>query len=240
MQLLEVVGLAKAYSKKFVVNDVSFEVGSGEIVGLLGPNGAGKTTSFRMAIGMIKPTRGRVILREHDVTKLPMYKRSRRGLGYLSQEPSVFQRMTVEQNLLAILEAIGVGRRERRSRAAKLLADFGLVKLAGNMAYTLSGGERRRLEIARALIVNPSVMLLDEPFSGVDPKAVAGIQDMIRNLSERGIGILLTDHNVRETLSVTNRSYIIFEGNVLCHGTPAEIVADPRARGKYFGDQFEM
>lgn len=238
--LLETRGLVKRYGGRTVVNDVSFVVRAGEIVGLLGRNGAGKTTSFRMAIGMIEPNAGRVFFRGEEVTDLPMYKRAQRGMGYLSQEPSVFQRLTVEQNLLAILETLeGVDRRERRRRAEVLMKQFGLYELRDQPARTLSGGERRKLEIARAMVTGPSLMLLDEPFSGVDPIAVEELQREIRRLrSEHGIAILLTDHNVRETLSVTDRSYIIFEGKVLTEGTPRDLINDPIVRKTYLGSTF--
>lgn len=238
--LLETRGLVKRYGGRTVVNDVSFVVRAGEIVGLLGRNGAGKTTSFRMAIGMIEPNAGRVFFRGEEVTDLPMYKRAQRGMGYLSQEPSVFQRLTVEQNLLAILETLeGVDRRERRRRAEALMKQFGLYELRDQPARTLSGGERRKLEIARAMVTGPSLMLLDEPFSGVDPIAVEELQREIRRLrSEHGIAILLTDHNVRETLSVTDRSYIIFEGKVLTEGTPRDLINDPIVRKTYLGSTF--
>jgi len=238
--LLETQGLVKRYGGRTVVDHVSFTVSAGELVGLLGRNGAGKTTSFRMTIGMIDPNDGRVFFRGEDITGLPMYKRAQRGMGYLSQEPSVFQRLTVEQNLLAILETIKTyGRRERKLRAEALMKQFGLFHLRDQQARTLSGGERRKLEIARAMVTNPLLMLLDEPFSGVDPIAVEELQREIRRLrQEHGIAILLTDHNVRETLSVTDRSYIIFEGRVLKQGAPRDLINDPQVRKTYLGSTF--
>lgn len=238
MPLLEVENLTKVYSKRAVVDHVSYYVNAGEIVGLLGPNGAGKTTAFRMTVGMIGPTEGRVIFGAEDVTGLPMYIRARRGIGYLSQEPSVFQRLTVEQNILAVLESMKLARKERKRRAARALEELDLVRLARHKAYTLSGGERRRLEITRALVCTPSLLLLDEPFSGVDPIAVLDIQQIVLSLKERGIGILLTDHSVRETLTICERSYIINEGQVLTSGTSDELVNDPIARRIYLGETF--
>jgi lipopolysaccharide export system ATP-binding protein len=240
MPLLNVQNLVKTYGSRTVVNGVSFDMKAGEIVGLLGPNGAGKTTTFRMTIGMITPNSGAVIFREEDITRLPVYRRARRGIGYLSQEPSVFQRLTVEQNLLAILETLPIPRSERFERADRLLSEFGLTHVRRNMGGLCSGGEKRRLEIARALITNPALLMLDEPFSGVDPIAVEDIQKIIRKLREKGIGILLTDHNVRETLSVTDRAYIIDEGRILAHGAPAELVENPEVRKVYLGESFRM
>ncbi len=238
MNLLEVRNLVKTYSRRRVVDGVSFDVSAGEIVGLLGPNGAGKTTTFRMTMGMITPDSGTVMLSGQDVTRLPMYKRARRGLGYLSQEPSVFQRLTVRQNILAILETLRMTRRRRRTRCDELLGELGLTRLAGHLACTLSGGERRRLEITRALITSPILIMLDEPFSGVDPKAVFDIQEIIKGLRDRGIGVLLTDHSVRETLAVTDRSYIIHEGKILRGGTSPELIRDPLVRKFYLGEKF--
>lgn len=238
--LLEARSLVKIYSGRTVVDRVSYTVNAGEIVGLLGRNGAGKTTSFRITIGMIDANDGHVFFRGQDVTHMPMYKRAQLGMGYLSQEPSVFQRLTVEQNLLAILETIrAYGRKERKRRAAVLMEQFGLSRLAGQYARTLSGGERRKLEIARAMVTEPALMLLDEPFSGVDPIAVEELQREIRRLrQEHGLAILLTDHNVRETLSVTDRSYIIFEGRVLKEGPPRDLINDPQVRKTYLGSTF--
>jgi lipopolysaccharide export system ATP-binding protein len=240
MPLLEVCHLVKRYGHKTVVNDVSLSVDPGQVIGLLGPNGAGKTTSFRMTIGMIRPDGGSVHLNEQDVTNLPMYRRARLGMGYLSQEPSVFQRMTVLDNVVAIVETLDLPRSEHVDRGMKILGEFGLEKLSGSLALNLSGGERRRLEIARALVTEPSIVMLDEPFSGVDPKKVSDIKGMIATMRDRGIGILLTDHNVRDTLSITDRAYIIDEGVILMHGDPEEVVSDQTVRDRYLGDDFTM
>jgi len=236
VRLVETTDLVKIYSKRRVVDHVGFEVHSGEIVGLLGPNGAGKTTAFRMTIGMISANSGKVMLNGEDVTSLPMYQRARRGMGYLAQEPSVFQRLTVEENILAILETLRYTRQERKQRLAELLGELDLTRLAKSKAFQLSGGERRRLEITRALVTSPSLLLLDEPFSGVDPIAVEDIRHIIVDLRERGMGILITDHNVRETLAVTDRSYILNEGKILRSGTPDELVNDPEVRKIYLGE----
>lgn len=238
--LFQVTNLVKKYGSVRVVNDVSFEVNHGEIVGLLGRNGAGKTTTFRMAIGMLRPDEGRVYLNAKDITKLPMYQRARYGIGYLSQESSVFQKLTVEENLLAILETLKLNKSKRVEMANNLLEEFGLTRLRKQIASTLSGGEMRRLEISRALITAPSLILLDEPFSGVDPIAVNEIQEIIRKLKKKDIGILLTDHNVRDTLAVTDRSYLIDEGKIVASGQPEEITRDPIARQKYFGEKFSL
>jgi len=240
MDLLCAEKLVKIYAGRRVVNEAGFKVGTGEIVGLLGPNGAGKTTSFRMTIGMIHPTSGRVTFKGQEVTRLPMYRRARLGMGYLSQEPSLFQRLTVRDNLLAILETLAIDRAERNKRLAQLLEDLALTHISKSMAYTLSGGERRRLEIARALITNPQIFLLDEPFSGIDPKKIADIQNIIRGLKARGMSILLTDHNVRDTLRVTDRAYIIDQGSIVAHGSPEEIVAHPEVIQRYLGNDFRM
>ena len=238
-KLLETIGLVKRDGNRTVVDRVSYTVHQGEIVGLLGRNGAGKTTSFRITIGMIEPNAGSVIFNGEDVADLPMYKRAQRGIGYLSQEPSVFQRLTVRENLVAILESMPLKRRDRKARAEKLLDQFGLKHLARQLARDLSGGERRRLEIARALVTEPQLILLDEPFSGVDPIAVEGLQQEISRLrTEHGIAILLTDHNVRETLSVTDRSYIIHEGQVVAEGAPRDLINDPKVRRIYLGSTF--
>jgi lipopolysaccharide export system ATP-binding protein len=237
--LLKANNLVKRYGSRTVVDRVSYTVQQGEIVGLLGRNGAGKTTSFRITIGMITPDGGQVVFNGEDIAELPMYKRAQRGMGYLSQEPSIFQRLTVKQNLLAILESMSLRRAERMSRAESLLNQFGLHHLADQMAKSLSGGERRRLEIARALVTEPQLILLDEPFSGVDPIAVEGLQKEIMRLrQEHGIAILLTDHNVRETLSVTDRSYIIHEGQVIAEGAPRDLINNPRVRQNYLGSTF--
>lgn len=238
--LLSVHGLVKRFSGRAVVQQLGFYVGHGEIVGLLGRNGAGKTTTFRMTVGMIDPDEGRVEFDGRDVTRLAMYRRAQLGMGYLSQEPSVFQRLSVEDNLIAILETLrGLSRHERRERADRLLEQFGLSTQRKQQARTLSGGERRKLEIARALVTKPKLIMLDEPFSGVDPKAVEDLQREILSLKrDHGIAILLTDHNVRETLRVTDRSYIIHDGRKLAEGTPRDIVRDPVARRTYLGSSF--
>jgi len=238
MILLETKDLVKRYSGRAVVDNVSFTVHQGEIVGLLGRNGAGKTTSFRMTIGMISPDNGTVIFDGVDVTHMPMHKRARRGMGYLSQEPSIFQRLTVRQNIMAIMETVRMGKRERKERCDHLIEQFGLAHVSGHVARTLSGGERRKLEIARALVTNPTMILLDEPFSGVDPIAVEDLQQEILGLKDRGISILLTDHNVRETLSVTDRSYIMDNSKVLCEGPPKDLVNNELVRRTYLGSTF--
>ena len=238
--LVETRGLVKEYRRRRVVNGVDMNVREGEIVGLLGPNGAGKTTSFYMITGLIKPTKGNVYFKGKNVTELPMFRRARMGLGYLSQEPSIFRNLTVEENVLAILETLPIGSRERRRRLEYLLEELKIGYLAKQKAYTLSGGERRRLEITRALVTDPSLILLDEPFSGVDPLAVYDVQQIIRDLKQRGLGILITDHNVRETLSVVDRAYVIYSGEVLTQGTREFLVNDPQAREKYLGKAFSM
>ncbi|MBI3856633.1 MAG: LPS export ABC transporter ATP-binding protein [Planctomycetes bacterium] len=238
--LLRVEEVSKVYGKRKVVDQVSLQVDRGEVVGLLGRNGAGKTTTFRMVIGIVKPNGGRIVFCGDVVTKMPIYKRSRKGMGFLPQERSVFQRLTVEENLLAVLETRKDVNGDRRARAQQMLAEYGLTKVASQKAYTLSGGETRRLEICRAMITSPSILMLDEPFSGVDPIAVGELQGFIRGLRDRGIGVLLTDHNVRETLNVCDRAYIINEGKVLKQGTPAEIEADPLVRQTYLGENFRM
>jgi lipopolysaccharide export system ATP-binding protein len=237
--LLEVHGLVKSYRGRRVVNEVSFRVDAGEIVGLLGPNGAGKTTSFRMTVGLIKPEAGQVWLGGRECSRLPMFRRARLGMGYLPQEPSIFRRMRVRDNLLAVLEAMPLSRAQRKTRAAELLEELDLTRLARAMADTLSGGERRRLEICRALASDPAILLLDEPFAGVDPIAVQEIQSLIESLQRRSIGILITDHNVRETLNITDRAYIIHQGCILREGTAAELIEDPKVREVYLGDSFE-
>jgi len=236
--LLEADKLVKSYNGRTVVDRVSFVVREREIVGLLGPNGAGKTTSFRLTVGMIKPEAGRVRFNGEDITSLPMYMRARRGIGYLSQEPSVFQRLTVEENLTAICETMRFTRSERRRIVEDLLVQFGLTLVRNNPAKKISGGERRKLEIARALITKPKLILLDEPFSGVDPIAVENLRQEIIRLRDAGIAVLLTDHNVHETLKVTDRSYVIHEGKVICAGTPAQLVNDPLVRQTYLGNTF--
>jgi lipopolysaccharide export system ATP-binding protein len=238
MSLLRAEKLCKSFSGRLVVDDVSFQLEEAEIVGLLGRNGAGKTTSFRMAIGMLNADGGRVVYKDQDITDLPMYQRARRGMGYLSQEPSVFQRMTCEQNLLAILETLDLTKQERKSRAADLLGQFGLAHKARLPARTCSGGERRKLEIARALVTDPRLILLDEPFSGVDPIAVEDLQQEIRSLAKRGIAILITDHNVQQTLRVCGRAYILDGGRVLAEGTPRELINNEMVRRAYLGSLF--
>src|SRR5438477_7089756 len=246
MALLEVKGLIKNYGRRKVVAGVDFEVNAGEVVGLLGPNGAGKTTSFRMTTGQITPNAGRVTFAGQDVTPLPMYRRARLGMGYLSQETSVFRKLTVEQNIIAILEAMpscrslgrSLTRRERWQRADDILEQFGLNRVRKNNAARLSGGEKRRLEIARCLVCEPLLILLDEPFTGIDPKTIGDIQEIIRDLRRQDIGILLTDHNVRETLKITDRSYLIKDGQVRTHGSPQHIINDPIAIDEYLGSSF--
>ena len=232
--------LVKIYGKRRVVNDVSIELNKGEIVGLLGPNGAGKTTTFNMVLGFVKPDKGRIFLDSTDITDLAVYRRARLGISYLPQEVSVFRKMTVEENLMAILETLPISRQKRKERMTSLLELMGIQHLAKSRAYTLSGGERRRVEIARALVLEPSFLLLDEPFTGVDPKAVQELQELIRQLRDNGLGIFITDHSVREALEVTDRSYIIFEGKVEIAGTSQELITSERARQIYFGERFTM
>jgi lipopolysaccharide export system ATP-binding protein len=223
-----------------VVKRVSIRVATGEVVGLLGPNGAGKTTIFYMFAGLVRPDKGRLFIDHVELTEMPIYRRARLGLGYLPQEPSVFRKLTVEENIMAVLETLDLSRAEREERLAELLEELGITSVAGNKAYTLSGGERRRVEISRALVMNPSFMLLDEPFAGIDPIAVMDIQNIISKLRDKGIGILITDHNVRETLEITDRAYIISEGAILESGTPAEISGSLKARQIYLGENFRM
>lgn len=232
--------LVKKYRKRKVVNGVSLQVGRGEIVGLLGPNGAGKTTTFYQIVGFIKPDGGSVFLDDNEITGLPMYKRARLGLGYLPQESSVFRKMSVADNLMCILETTGLSKKERRAKRDSLLQELGIDKLADQKAYTLSGGERRRVEIARALVTDPGFLLLDEPFAGIDPIAVAEIQGIIRSLAERGLGVLITDHSVRETLAITDRAYIMYDGRVLISGSAQELADDPEARKIYLGERFTL
>lgn len=238
--LLETVKLAKEYRKRRVVNGVSIQVRAGEIVGLLGPNGAGKTTTFNMVVGLVRPDEGEVRFAGRSIDRLAMHQRARLGIGYLTQEPSVFRKLTVEQNLLAILETCRLSRAERRLRLRYLLDELDLTPLAHSRAYQLSGGEKRRLEITRALITSPRLMLLDEPFSGIDPLAVYEVQKIVRRLKERGLGILITDHNVRETLKLVDRAYIIHKGEVLCEGSAEFLVNDSRAREIYLGPEFNL
>jgi len=237
---LRAENLVKIYKQRKVVNDVSIEVSQGEIVGLLGPNGAGKTTSFYMIVGLIKPFSGRIFLDNKEITKEPMYRRARYGVGYLAQEASVFRKMTVEDNLLSVLQFTKLSKKEQHNKVESLLEEFGLAHIRKSMGISLSGGERRRTEIARALAVDPSFILLDEPFAGVDPIAVEDIQSVVSRLKERNIGILITDHNVRETLSITDRAYLLFEGEILKSGTAAELVEDEQVRKVYLGKNFEL
>jgi lipopolysaccharide export system ATP-binding protein len=232
--------LVKIYGGRAVVNGVNLTVRAGEIVGLLGPNGAGKTTSFYMIVGLVRPNSGRVMFSGTDVTKFPMYKRARLGMGYLPQEESIFRKMTVEENIMAILETRPLSRKERKTRCEELLTQFGVEHVAKQLALTLSGGEKRRLTIARSLVTNPSLLMLDEPFSGVDPIAVADVQQHIANLRDAGLGIIITDHNVRETLSIVDRAYLIFEGRVLTQGSKDFLINDPVARRVYLGEGFQM
>ena len=238
--LLTTEKLVKEYRKRRVVNGVSIEVHAGEVVGLLGPNGAGKTTTFNMVVGVVRPDDGVVRFQGKDVTALPMHKRARLGMGYLTQEPSVFRKLTVEQNILAILETCKMKRAERKIRLKYLLDELDLSPLARNKAYTLSGGEKRRLEITRALVTSPKLLLLDEPFSGIDPIAVYEVQKIVRRLKERGLGILITDHNVRETLKLVDRAYLIHKGEVVCAGDAEFLVNDPKAREIYLGPEFNL
>jgi lipopolysaccharide export system ATP-binding protein len=240
MATLRTEALTKSYGGRTVVRGVSVEVHSGEVVGLLGPNGAGKTTTFYMTVGLTAPDSGRVLLDGADVTHDPMYIRARKGIGYLPQEPSVFRGLTVEQNILAILETLSLSAAERRTRLRALLAELNLTPLAGSPAYTLSGGERRRVEITRALVISPRFILLDEPFAGIDPIAVGDIQDIVSHLSERGIGVLITDHNVRETLRITDRAYIVNEGTIFRSGTPESLAEDEEVRRVYLGSDFRL
>lgn len=238
--LLETQNLIKSYDGRRVVDKVQISVKRGEIVGLLGPNGAGKTTTFYMVVGIIDPDEGKIIFDNRDITRLPMHKRARCGIGYLSQESSIFRKLTVEENILAVLETLGLTYKERKRRLESLLEELRISHLAKHKAYTLSGGERRRLEITRALVTNPVFILLDEPFSGIDPIVVAEAQEIIRELKEKGLGILLTDHNVRETLSITDRAYIMAEGKILISGTAEELINDSKAREIYLGEKFRM
>jgi lipopolysaccharide export system ATP-binding protein len=240
MATLRTEALTKSYGGRTVVRGVSVEVHSGEVVGLLGPNGAGKTTTFYMTVGLTAPDSGRVLLDGADVTHDPMYIRARKGIGYLPQEPSVFRGLTVQQNILAILETLNLSAAERRTRLRALLAELNLTPLADSPAYTLSGGERRRVEITRALVISPRFILLDEPFAGIDPIAVADIQDIVSHLSERGIGVLITDHNVRETLRITDRAYIVNEGAIFRSGTPESLAEDEEVRRVYLGSDFRL
>jgi lipopolysaccharide export system ATP-binding protein len=238
--VLEATGLRKSYRGRRVVDDVSFRVSPGEVVGLLGPNGAGKTTSFNMTVGLVRPDAGAVRLGDDDLTRLPMHVRARRGVGYLPQEASIFRKLTVRQNFTAVLEALGRGRAERERRADQLLEEFHLGQVAGSLGEQLSGGERRRAEVARSLLNDPRFILFDEPFAGVDPIAVGELQRLIGSLRDRGIGVLITDHAVREALGICNRAYILSSGSILEAGTPTEIAASERARAVYLGEKFRL
>ena len=237
---LACTNLIKVYGKRRVVNEVTIRVKQGEVVGLLGPNGAGKTTCFYIIVGMIRPDGGEVILDGETITKLPMYKRARKGIGYLSQEASIFRRLSVEDNLMAILETLPLSKDERKGRLEALLEELGIGHVRKSYGYQLSGGERRRVEITRSLVTEPLFMLLDEPFAGIDPKTVQDLQNIVKKLKERGLGVLITDHNVRETLSITDRAYIMYEGKILRTGTANELTNDPDIRKKYLGEGFEL
>ena len=237
---LVATGLVKIYGDRTVVNGMNVNCRCGEIVGLLGPNGAGKTTTFYMIVGLVPPNEGKVTFRGQDLTKMPVFMRARRGLGYLAQEASIFRKLSVWNNVMAILETLKMSGRDRKARCEELLSTFDLMKVAKQPAYTLSGGERRKLEIARALVRQPSILMLDEPFAGVDPLAVNDIQDIVRRLRDQGLGIIITDHNVRETLSVVDRAYLVYNGRLLKEGTSSELVNDPEVRAKYLGEDFHM
>jgi lipopolysaccharide export system ATP-binding protein len=240
MATLHTTALTKSYGGRTVVRGVDLEISSGEVVGLLGPNGAGKTTTFSMVVGLVSPDSGRVLLDGNDVTDDPMYVRARKGIGYLPQEASIFRGLTVEQNIMAILETLDLDASARRARLRELLAELGLTPLGRSPAYTLSGGERRRVEITRALVISPMFMLLDEPFAGIDPIAVADIQKIIFHLKSRGIGVLVTDHNVRETLRITDRAYIVHDGAIFRSGTPEKLAADEDVKRIYLGQDFRL
>lgn len=238
--LLRTELICKSYKKRQIVNQVSINIHKGEVVGLLGPNGAGKTTTFYMVVGLITPDKGKIFFDNKEITHMAMYKRARCGIGYLAQDPSIFRKLTVEENIMAVLETIKISKKEKKNRLEQLLEELRMTQLAKSKAYTLSGGERRRLEITRCLVTNPSFILLDEPFSGVDPIAVFEVQQIIADLKKKGLGILLTDHNVRETLSITDRSYIMTEGKILLSGTAQELINNPEAKKIYLGEGFAM
>ena len=240
MHLLETTGLVKSYGSKRVVNGVEINVKKSEIVGLLGPNGAGKTTTFYMITGIVPPDEGRIIFDRQDITRMPLHMRARYGIGYLSQEPSIFRKLTVEENIMGVLETLGFSPRERKRRCDELLEELKITRLRKSKAYTLSGGEKRRVEITRALVTNPMFILLDEPFSGIDPIAVAECQEIIKELKAKGLGIHLTDHNVRETLTITDRAYLMAGGKILISGTKEDLISDPKARELYLGEKFTM
>lgn len=240
MQELRATSLVKSYKNRRVVNEISIDVKRGEIVGLLGPNGAGKTSTFYMVVGLTRPDSGKVLLDDEDVTAYPMFMRARKGISYLPQEPSVFRKLTVEENIIAVLESFDISKFERKKQARALLREFNILHIRDAKAYTLSGGERRRVEISRALATSPQFILLDEPFAGIDPIAVADIQAIISQLKNRGIGILVTDHNVRETLSITDRAYIINEGQIICSGLPSHVAQDEKVKQIYLGERFSL
>ena len=240
MNFLSTEGLAKEYAQRRVVDGVTIHVNPGEIVGLLGPNGAGKTTTFNIVVGILRPDEGEVLFEGEEITDLPMHERARAGIGYLTQEPSVFRKLTVKENILAILETCDIGTAERQMRLKSLLDELDLSSLSDSKAYQLSGGEKRRLEITRALVTNPKLLLLDEPFAGIDPIAVYEVQKIVRRLRERGLGILITDHNVRETLKMVDRAYLIHQGRVLLEGDAEKLVEDPQAREIYLGPEFNI
>jgi len=237
---IQATDLVKQYGQRTVVNGISLQVSCGEIVGLLGPNGAGKTTTFYMVVGLVRPNAGTIAFRGEDITRMPVYRRARLGLGYLAQEASIFRKLTVEENVMAILETMDLSRAVRKERAEELLTSLNLTKVAKQRAYTLSGGERRKLEIARALVRKPAILMLDEPFSGVDPLAVHDIQEIVKGLRNRGLGIIVTDHNVRETLSIVDRAYLVYDGQILCEGSSDFLVQDETARRLYLGKNFRM
>ena len=237
---LKAVGLVKVYGDRTVVNGMDVACSCGEVVGLLGPNGAGKTTTFYMVVGLVRPDGGKVVFRGEDVTAMPVFMRARKGIGYLAQEASVFRKLSVWDNVMAILETLPLSRADREKRAEELLSPFDLMKVARQPAYTLSGGERRKLEIARALVRDPAILMLDEPFAGVDPLSVSEIQDIVRKLAKRGLGIIITDHNVRETLSVVDRAYMVYNGRLLKEGTTSQLIADDEVRQRYLGEGFRM
>ncbi|MDP2173912.1 MAG: LPS export ABC transporter ATP-binding protein [Candidatus Cloacimonadaceae bacterium] len=238
MHKIRAQNLVKTYGRRTVVNDLSMEINQGEVVGILGPNGAGKTTTFYMIIGLAKPNQGKVFLNDKDITHRPMYKRARLGIGYLAQAPSIFSKLTVEENILAILQTLGINRKEQKKRLVESLQELNLSHLAKQKAYTLSGGERRKLEITRALVTTPTFIFMDEPFAGVDPIAVSDIQDIIGKLRDKNIGVMITDHNVIETLKIVNRAYIIFEGKIIVSGSSMELINDEKAKQVYLGDRF--
>jgi lipopolysaccharide export system ATP-binding protein len=238
--ILHTDGLVKIYQRRRVVNEVTIQIQKGEIVGLLGPNGAGKTTTFYMLVGLIRPNVGQIFLNEENITEMPMYMRAKKGISYLPQEPSIFRKMTVEENILSIMETMSISAQERFKRTDELLTELNLQYVRKNKGYNLSGGERRRVEIARSLVLSPSFMLLDEPFAGIDPLAVSDLQKIIKLLKDKGIGILITDHNVRETLKITDRAYIITEGVIFRSGTPIQLANDEQVRTKYLGKEFQL